>query len=552
MIRAGARDRADARRKRVRGRPASDPARAVIAIAVVLQREVRIVEPGVVPADLLRVHLNRARVLLERRQVDLAPRAYEIADRVRRVVSGRGPVPRHVVVHLRVGVERERRRDVCPAAKRRALPRQRARWNESAGAPAVERDAIVLLRASLLGRREGRQRRTASEEVGDVVRTREPGTDVSEPRNREARLSERLPLKWRAPVLCDAVVRPAAQAVEEGELAVEPLTIRVLKCGNPERGLARCVLARRYLESRQTRAAARRDQDDAVRRPAAPDRRSRTTQHLHRRNLGRLDALNRRAVVETSGSEVLTGNDEARVLERHAVEHEQRLSVAEDRVIATQDRQRRSASGGGAGHVEAHHSSRERAYEVSGSSQLVERGAVDGGAYGNDRHPLARRRSVGVDRLNRRAARVANRKQLEVVRQRSAGKGDRKADGIVTDVPRLERDRLSANARRPNDEGEPALGVRGRADAQLADPDRRPLHRQAVRRDVTRDRLGLLSKGAWREVVGRRRQRQRQGKGTPIADEPHEISNCPGTIESRPISGRSPQGLSARSTVTTD
>ena len=138
-------------------------------------------------------------------------------------------------------------------------------------------------------------------------------------------------------------------------------------------------------------------------------------------------------------------------------------------MIAAQDRQRRSARDGGTRHVEADHSSGERAHEVRGSSQLVERSAVDG-RRGNDRRPLARRPSVGVDRLNGRGARVTDGEQLEVVRQRPAGEHDRRADGIVADVPHLERDRLSANARRPNDEGEPAIGVRNRGDAQFADP----------------------------------------------------------------------------------
>src|SRR5262249_22034291 len=135
----------------------------------------------------------------------------------------------HVVAHLRVPAECEPMKDVGLPTERGALPRERAAGNDPARAASVDGETIVLVRASLLRGRRRRQRRAPGKEICDVVRPRQPRTDVSHMGRRLARLDDGLTLKRRTPVLRGTVVRSASGAVEERKLAVESLTISILK-----------------------------------------------------------------------------------------------------------------------------------------------------------------------------------------------------------------------------------------------------------------------------------------------------------------------------------
>ena len=337
--------------------------------------------------------------------------------------------------------------------------------------------------------RSARHRGPARPEVvAHVVGPGPPEQDFGPVRLRQARLLERASVERRPPALVDVVVDPAATAIEELELAVQPLSVLVLKVRQRERGGGRDVLRRRDGESQQSGTRAGLHQHDAIRGATAkPRHRIGAPDPSDGLDVGEPEVLERGPVVESTepvpfGRRAVNG-----VVDRDPIDHKERLARPGERARSAVLERDCAAGRCRGADVETRHLRGERlgdarlgteAREVEGVAERCESGAVP------------RRGGRGQ---------VLGDGEVKVLHQRAAGQHNIDRLGEVGDVaiPQggRERHRLSPHTRRRDQKAVAPLGVRHPLRPELLDAYPHSAQRRATVRDVTRHDHRLLCAG---------------------------------------------------------
>ncbi len=355
-------------------------------------------------------------------------------------------------------------------------------------------------------RHVGLVRRAHLEEVADVVRL---GTERL---LRAEELIDELVLRAqhpRAPALVGAVVEAAVRAVEVRELAVEALAVDVLVLRESQRRVEHHRAGRREAHAAADAAPAglRGDHDGAVRRARAVQRRRvRALQHADRLDVRRVDVAGRVAVVDAAVAAVAGRT----VVDRDAVDDEERLVVAADRAGAADHDPRRTADRPGLRDLHARGFTRQRVHQV----ELRHRG--DGvAAHRLDRVAhvalLARHPQRGDDQ-------ALEPDRLDLHRDVHRLAADLRLDRAVADVREDQRRRTG---RYPEDVV--ARAIRHGSDRRTLDGDLHARERLARRRlrDPAGDAGHLL-----RRRLGRHQQRRRErARGEPTKDSSHGTSS---------------------------
>src|SRR6185312_2882993 len=290
-------------------------------------------------------------------------------------------------------------------------------------------DSDVRARASCGDRDVGRGGAAGIEEVRNVVRRRYPGLgySVAPP------LNDRPAVHLGTPAAVDVVAYSAALSVLVGEIATGALTVHVLKLGQPERCLEGEILAHLDAHSLRALAGLGRDDDRAVRGACAVQRGCvGTGENADRLDVVRIDVRSRVAEVESAKSTVGAG----RVVDRNTIDHEERLVVAGDGVLAADHDAGRSAWRTIIGDLDAGHLARERVDDI-GFARRGELTRVYAGLRHTERSLVALNAECGDDDAFERGS---SRGEGEVVCVRSRGENYRCGSDLVSDASRRERD----------------------------------------------------------------------------------------------------------------